>query len=140
MLPRILRKFIPKKKASFDRYVIRSASSSVDVNKNLDDVQQEEFPPKTVYPERRLKPVVKDHLYMDEHVAPWTRTHKALKYDFEKAWALYKGKPVPRFAESTDILIIGGGLVGSTIALQLIERTGPGLNVTVLEMDPPVSR
>lgn len=43
------------------------------------------------------------------------------------------------FQTHCDILIIGGGGIGSSIAYWLKKRAGDGLNVVVVEKDPTVS-
>lgn len=44
------------------------------------------------------------------------------------------------FQSHCDILVIGGGGVGASIAYWLKKRGGDGINVVVLEKDPSVSR
>jgi FAD-dependent oxidoreductase domain-containing protein 1 len=44
--------------------------------------------------------------------------------------------PVPR---ETDVLVVGGGAVGSSVAYWLKQVNPKGMNVTVVERDPCVS-
>lgn len=93
---------------------------------------------KTIYPDRRLKPRVTHNLHVpEEH--PWDRVKRAMNHDYETAKSFIKGKAPPPVLESSDILIVGGGIVGSSIAYHLSERAGAGINIVVLEKDPPVS-
>ena len=39
----------------------------------------------------------------------------------------------------TDVLVVGGGAVGSSVAYWLKQRNPKGMNVTVVERDPSVS-
>ena len=44
--------------------------------------------------------------------------------------------PIPR---ETDILVIGGAAIGSSVAYWLKQRNPEGFNATVVEQDPTVS-
>ena len=46
------------------------------------------------------------------------------------------GTDVPR---ETDVLIVGGGVIGSAVAYWIKERNPKGSNVVVVERDPVVS-
>ncbi len=71
---------------------------------------------------------------VDDYKDPWY----LLK---QEAKAAMEGKempavPVPR---ETDICIIGGGAIGSSVAYWLKQRNPVGFNCTVVERDPTVS-
>lgn len=81
-----------------------------------------------------------------EHENPLWRTFRILRDDLkvgkrlllnENPAELLANRLFPQFV---DVLIIGGGAIGSSIAYWLKERTiKDGLNVTVVEKDPLVS-
>ncbi|XP_052130090.1 FAD-dependent oxidoreductase domain-containing protein 1 [Frankliniella occidentalis] len=109
----------------------RHISTAIRNNSN----QDYDEPQHVVYPKIKLpSKIVLPGLPTEE---PWTRVKKVMKFDYDTAVANLQGKPPPPFPGNADILIIGGGIVGSSIAYHLSERTGPGLKVTVVEKNPP---
>uniref|UniRef100_A0A2C9JMM1 FAD-dependent oxidoreductase domain-containing protein 1 n=1 Tax=Biomphalaria glabrata TaxID=6526 RepID=A0A2C9JMM1_BIOGL len=69
-----------------------------------------------------------------EYRSPW----KIFKEEFEGVSTLKPlGTEVPR---ETDVLIIGGGVVGSAVAYWLKQRSAKGHTVTVVERDPVYTR
>lgn len=100
-----------------------------------------------------------DKPYTLEPEDPITRTARILKGDIVQPWNKIKKLFTPpkilteqdirdirikrnndEFQSHCDILIIGGGGVGSSIAYWLMRRSSGGLNVVVLEKDPSVSK
>lgn len=77
---------------------------------------------------------------------PFNRTVRILKDDVKKMKSFFtplKPSNVRRgntfISEHCDIVIIGGGVVGSSIAFWLRNRVYEGANVIVVEKDPSVS-
>ncbi len=71
---------------------------------------------------------------------PVTRTLNILKHDF-KSLVDPDLPPLLEFASHVDICIIGGGIMGSSIAYWLKQRVPrEGLSITVIEKDPGVSQ
>ncbi|XP_018319397.1 FAD-dependent oxidoreductase domain-containing protein 1 [Agrilus planipennis] len=70
---------------------------------------------------------------------PLLRTFKILRNDLQLNWRNKDEKkllsPMNVIPQYTDIAIIGGGAVGSSIAYWLKEKTGRGLEVVVVEKD-----
>ncbi|KAL8611526.1 hypothetical protein ACOMHN_014581 [Nucella lapillus] len=67
-----------------------------------------------------------------QYRSPWT----ILKEEFKGAAQgshMEEAVPVPR---ETDVLVIGGGAVGSSVAYWLKQRNPKGMSVTVVERDP----
>lgn len=72
-----------------------------------------------------------------------TRTLNILKNDFKAMTMKDDTIRVPdnSFPSHCDIVILGGGAMGTSIAYWLKEKTGVnGLNVVVVEKDPTVSK
>ncbi|XP_072936417.1 FAD-dependent oxidoreductase domain-containing protein 1 [Epargyreus clarus] len=57
---------------------------------------------------------------------PFTRTWDVLSNDLRQKKKIF-------YPEHSDIVIIGGGIIGSSIAYSLKHRAGPGLSVVVLD-------
>lgn len=73
-----------------------------------------------------------------EGESPLIKTVNAMKDDFKD---LLRGKSSTRdnlFPSHCDVLIIGGGIMGSSTAFWLKHRALEGLNVVVVEKDPTV--
>lgn len=66
------------------------------------------------------------------HKNPLTKTWNVLKNDIPQ---LYKGKKEITYPEHADIVIIGGGLIGASVAYWLKTRAGEGLSVVIIEKD-----
>lgn len=116
------------------RFISRSAARCED--SKIDDSGRATATQKVVYPRRKLKPKVMLHP-MIHGENPFQRSFRSLKHDYDLAKSIIQNKPPPPFMSSTDVLIIGGGLLGSSIAHHLLQSTGPGLNVTLVEKNPP---
>lgn len=141
------------RKSSACRSVVRrcfskSASTCKDNDKTNEygslpssDAENTKLPTeKFKYPELNVKPRVINFPYdeeLDEN--PIKRTGRVLMFDYYTVKAKLQQKPPPPTPSEADVLIIGGGVVGSAIAHQLVSRCGHGLRVTVLEKDTPVS-
>lgn len=73
---------------------------------------------------------------------PFKRTVRILSEDFKNLTNIkeYNKKIQNLFPSHADVVIIGGGAMGSSIAYWLKEKTGKeGLDIIVLEKDPTVS-
>lgn len=70
---------------------------------------------------------------------PITRTFRILGNDLKRAANLGNITPVDEeFPSHCDVVVIGGGAMGSSIAYWLKHRAGEGLRVAVVERDPTV--
>lgn len=74
---------------------------------------------------------------------PIARANAVLKWDFRELWDVLRGKrPDFSFREAAifpqfcDILIVGGGIMGSVIAYYLKQRLPKALTIVVVEKDP----
>lgn len=82
----------------------------------------------------------RQHSSKPEH--PFTRTVRILSEDLKNLTNIkkYNEKIRNLFPSHADVVIIGGGAMGSSIAYWLKEKTGKdSLEVVVLEKDPTVS-
>lgn len=74
---------------------------------------------------------------------PIYRTLRILRDDVASVKNVIKNKslaPTNVFPSHADIVILGGGAMGTSAAYWLKEKTGPrGLSVVVIEKDPTVS-
>lgn len=82
------------------------------------------------------EPVAARPVGADDYKNPWYVLSEEMKNVFtrdgsEKTDLL----PVPR---ETDILVIGGGAIGSSVSYWLKQRHPDGFNVSVVERDPSV--
>lgn len=68
---------------------------------------------------------------------PFTRTWSVLSRDIPGLFG--KNKKQVDLPEHADIVIIGGGFIGSAVAYWLKIKAGPGLSVVVIEQDHMVS-
>ena len=72
------------------------------------------------------------------HPNPFDRTLKILKHDL-KSLVDYSQPPLLEFGSHVDIVILGGGIMGSSIAYWLKQRVPrEAISVTVVEKDPSV--
>lgn len=70
---------------------------------------------------------------------PVSRTFRILGKDIKKAVSINKSETsLDEFPTHCDVVVIGGGAMGASIAYWLKERTGKGLRVVVVERDPTV--
>lgn len=73
---------------------------------------------------------------------PVARTINALSSNIKKARLVFSESTdddlVQSFPSHCDVVVIGGGAMGSSIAYWLKQRTQKGLNVVVVEKDPTV--
>lgn len=144
MLPSLSRVTLKKTvhKTSVCRFISQTTWRSKDgSDESREGAQQHSKAP---YPQKLKYPDLEEDILPRVHESnsisygdPVKRSKRALAYDFVKFKALLEGKPIPPFLSNADILIVGGGLVGSAIAAELLERSGSGMNVAVLETDPP---
>lgn len=75
--------------------------------------------------------------YSKETKNPFTRTWSVLSKEVPVFLGLNKKEVV--FPEHADVVIIGGGFIGSAVAYWLKMKAGDGLAVVVIENDPMVS-
>ena len=69
---------------------------------------------------------------------PFKRTARILKHDLNSLW-VNNQPPLQEFSSHCDICIIGGGIIGSSIAYWLKQRIPrKALSVVVIEKDPTV--
>lgn len=70
---------------------------------------------------------------------PVKRTLNILKHDVRSIWDPDQ-PPLLEFSSHVDLVIIGGGMMGSAIAYYIKQRTGRNsFTVMVIEKDPSVS-
>lgn len=69
---------------------------------------------------------------------PFARSWNVLSNDVSAFFGGKKNAPI--YPEHVDVVIIGGGYIGSSVAYWLKTRTAEGLSVMVLEKDLSVSR
>lgn len=75
--------------------------------------------------------------YSIDHKNPFTRTWGVLSKEVPVFLGLNKKEIV--FPEHADVVIIGGGFIGTAAAYWLKVKAGEGLSVVVIENDPLVS-
>ncbi|GLV38883.1 lethal (2) 37Bb [Carabus blaptoides fortunei] len=72
---------------------------------------------------------------------PISKTFRILGKDIKNATGFEKSTtPIDDFPAHVDVVVIGGGAMGSSIAYWLKERTRRGLSVAVVERDPTYSK
>lgn len=130
-------------KVNLIRQTSRTFSSS---NKN-DETSSK---PQDVHPARRLLRLFKNDMKTVKDFVVPSKTVKDPKKilnneiessneeDIDEVLQKYESKD--QFQTHCDVLVIGGGGVGSSIAYWLKKRALHGLNVVVLEKDPTVSK
>ncbi|XP_044750384.1 FAD-dependent oxidoreductase domain-containing protein 1 isoform X2 [Coccinella septempunctata] len=83
-------------------------------------------------------------LYKKKRINPILRTWNVLKGDFQNMAPNFQDnelRVLNSFPSHTDILVIGGGIMGTSVAYWLREKSGVrGVNVTVVEKDPTFSK
>lgn len=92
--------------------------------------------------QRRLFHFTRCHRQYNKPEHPFSRTVRILSDDLKNLTNIkkYNEKMKNFFPSHTDVVIIGGGAMGSSIAYWLKEKTGnEALDVVVLEKDPTVS-
>lgn len=100
------------------------------------EITNESIGQKFSYPEINVPPKLINFPYeVDEH--PVERTKKALKFDYDTFKARIQGTRPPALPHESDIIVVGGGLIGTAIAHQLVARCGHGIKVSILEKDSP---
>lgn len=70
---------------------------------------------------------------------PISRTVGIIKKDVEAMFSPSKGgvdRNMPSISTHCDVLVVGGGVIGSSIAYWLKQRTPKAINVVVVERDP----
>lgn len=72
--------------------------------------------------------------YARDKQHPFNKTWDVMKLDIQS----FVGKHTEYILEHTDVVIIGGGVIGSSVAYWLKTRAGKGLTVAVIEKDPTV--
>lgn len=81
-------------------------------------------------------------LYKKKRINPILRTWNILRNDFQNILPSFdetRLKALNSFPSHTDVLVIGGGIMGTSVAYWLKEKSGSsGIDVTVVEKDPTV--
>lgn len=75
--------------------------------------------------------------YSKDTKNPFTRTWSVLSKEVPVFFGLNKKEVV--YPEHADVVIIGGGFIGTAVAYWLKVKAGEGLAVVVIENDPMVS-
>lgn len=76
----------------------------------------------------------------------FSRHYAKSTHPFTKTWSLINKEIKSGFAQPTDspqhadVVIVGGGFIGSSAAYWLKTRAGEGLSVVVIEKDTTVSK
>lgn len=70
-----------------------------------------------------------------KNLNPFTRTWGVISDEVKSG---FKKRPFT-YPEHTDVVVVGGGFIGLSVAYWLKIRAGDGLSIVVLEKDPAVS-